>query len=420
MPPRHAAPAETPFFGWRVVGAAFVVALFGWGVGFYGPPIYLHVVQQTRGWSVALVSAAVTTHFLFGAPAVANLARLHRRFGVVAVTRAGAVAAALGLLGWALAAAPWQLFAATALTGFGWAATGGAAINAMVAPWFARRRPAALSMAYNGASAGGVLLTPLWVALIAAAGFAGAAALVGAAMAAVLWWIAGRYLAPTPGSLGQHPDNGAVGAAPAAAGDAAPLAGTPWRDRRFVTLAAGNAAALFAQIGLIAHLFSLLVPPLGAALAGIAMSVATVAAIAGRSLLGWLMPPKADRRRAAVANLALQVLGCAVLLAADGSPALLLLGVALFGLALGNVTTLPPLIAQQDFAPAETARIVALVTATGQAVYAFAPALFGLLRSVEPGGAALFAAAAAAQMLAAALLLAGRAPATPRSRRTRG
>ena len=47
------------FFGWRVVAAAFVVAIFGWGVGFYGPPIYLHEVQQQRGWPVALVSAAI-------------------------------------------------------------------------------------------------------------------------------------------------------------------------------------------------------------------------------------------------------------------------------------------------------------------------------------------------------------------------
>jgi hypothetical protein len=29
------------FYGWRIVGAAFVLAVFGWGLGFYGPPIYL-------------------------------------------------------------------------------------------------------------------------------------------------------------------------------------------------------------------------------------------------------------------------------------------------------------------------------------------------------------------------------------------
>ena len=34
------------FYGWRVTGAAFVLAMFGWGLGFYGPPVYLHAVQE--------------------------------------------------------------------------------------------------------------------------------------------------------------------------------------------------------------------------------------------------------------------------------------------------------------------------------------------------------------------------------------
>src|ERR1700730_13953735 len=29
------------FYGWRVVQAAFVLAIFGWGLGFYGPPVFL-------------------------------------------------------------------------------------------------------------------------------------------------------------------------------------------------------------------------------------------------------------------------------------------------------------------------------------------------------------------------------------------
>lgn len=96
------------------------------------------------GWptrAAVSANAAVLGRALF----VANLATLHRRFGLVAVTRAAGAAAALGLLGWALAREPWQLIAATLLTGFGWAGTGAAAINAMVSPWFVRRRAAALS-----------------------------------------------------------------------------------------------------------------------------------------------------------------------------------------------------------------------------------------------------------------------------------
>jgi hypothetical protein len=79
------------FYGWRVVAAAFVVAVFGWGVGFYGPPVYLEAVRQARGWPIALVSGAVTLHFLAGVGTIANLPALHRRFGLPAVTFAGAV-----------------------------------------------------------------------------------------------------------------------------------------------------------------------------------------------------------------------------------------------------------------------------------------------------------------------------------------
>ncbi|HYZ34250.1 MAG TPA: hypothetical protein VE684_18430, partial [Crenalkalicoccus sp.] len=174
-----------------------------------------------------------------------------------------------------------------------------------------------------------------------------------------------------------------------------------------LTLATATALGLFAQIGPIAHLFSLLAGPLGAQGAGFAAGLATLCAILGRGAMARLLRPGADRRLAAAGNSALQLAGSLVLLAAGETElALLLLGLVMFGLGLGNATSLPPLIAQADFASADTARAVALVTAASQAAYAFAPAAFGLLRAGDP--AALFLAAAAIQGLAAAVLLAGR------------
>src|SRR5690349_23914730 len=99
--------AVAGFFGWRVVWAAFALATFGWGLGFYGPPVYLQAVREARDWSVVLVSSAVTLHFLVGAVVVANLPALYRRFGLPSVTKAGAVLLALGILGWAAAREPW-------------------------------------------------------------------------------------------------------------------------------------------------------------------------------------------------------------------------------------------------------------------------------------------------------------------------
>lgn len=395
-------PAPRGFFGWRVVGAAFVSAMFAWGISFYGPPIFLQVLHDGRGWAVDAIAGAISVHFLVGAVVVARLAGLYRRFGQVAVTRGGVALTAIGLLGWAFAATPWQLYLVAPVSGAGWALTSGAALNAFVAPWFIRRRPAALSMAFNGASMGGVVFSPLWVGLIAALGFRGAAVAVAATLLLVMWVLAGRYFGRDPAAMGLAADGDAAGpTAPAAAraGDAPALA-TPWRDRRFLTLASAATLGLFAQIGLVAHLFSLLAPILGTAFAGWVMGAATALAIGGRSALGLLIGPRTDRRVVAAANLGMQAIGSLVLLSAGSSTPLLLLGCALFGLGIGNVTSLPPLIAQTEFRPADVGRVVALVTATSQAGYAFAPAIFGLLRE-HGGGTALFAMAAAVQVAAA-------------------
>ena len=391
------------FFGWKVVGAALVVAVFSWGIAFYGPSVFLHELHVTRGWPVSLISAAVTTHFLLSAGLVIYLSDVHERFGVAATTQAGAVLLALGALGWAFAAEPWQLFLAAIVLAAGWTATNVAAINAMVAPWFAERRGYALSLALNGASLGGVIFTPLWVALIAAFGLPTAASIVAAATVAALWPIAGRYFRPLPADMGLAPDGRVV------RHDDRPSPPRPpssrraiMRQPRFITLSGAFTLGMLAQVGLIAHLVAMLAPRLGDGGAALAMSLATVCAVAGRLALGAIIG-RFDRRVASAGNLLLQCCGSLLLLTSDG-PVGALAGCILFGLGLGNLVSLPPLIAQVEFDPADLGRAVALVASVNQAAASFAPALFGLLRDLA-GGYALPLALAAALQAAAALLL---------------
>ncbi len=408
-----------PFFGWQVVGAAFVLATFGWGIGFYGPPIFLGVIVATRDWPLPVVSAAVTSHFLTGAVVAANLPAFYRRIGTETATKMAALCLSAGAVGWAISAAPWQLFLASLLSGAGWGAMSAAALNGIVSPWFVRRRPAALGMAYNGGSVGGVIFSPLWALAIAALGFAHAAMLIGLLTVATVWFLARRWLARTPRELGAAPDGDhrADRAAPVRTGT--PLAGSPvWRDRRFVTLSAGMALGLFAQIGLTAHLFSLLTPAFGNQRAALAMATVTAMAIAGRTFLGWAMPPHADRRLLACIGYAAQFAGSvAFIYAAGTSVPFLLLGIALFGVGFGNATSLPPLVAQQEFAEADVLRAVALMVGIAQASYSIAPAVFGLLREFGPSviaatspaaAPAMFATAGLAQALAICVFLSGR------------
>jgi len=81
---------------------------------------------------------------------------------------------------------------------------------------------------------------------------------------------------------------------------------------------AGMAWGLSPQIGLITHLFSLLVPALGAQCAALAMGLATTSVIAGRTLVGWVMPTDADRRVVASASYAVQITGSIMFILAAG------------------------------------------------------------------------------------------------------
>lgn len=376
------------FYGWRVVAAAFAIAVFGWGTGFYGPPVYLEVVRQTRGWPIALISGAVTLHFLVGLALIPNMPAFYRRFGLPIVTIAGGVVMTLGVLGWALASAPWHLYAAALLSGIGWSTLGAVAVNAIVSPWFATKRPLALGVAFNGGSVGGVIFSPLWVALIDKIGFPAAALVVGLVMLASLVALATFVLTQTPESLDQLPDGvslspSGLAAEPPVESVAAIARHALFRDRAFLTLCIGMTLALFAQTGLVAHLVSLLAPTLGRQGAGLAAGASGLAAVVGRLAVGWRASGSTNWRAIASYSLVAQALGCAVLLLANGTnPTLLMLGVVLFGFGVGNAISVPPVIANLEFSKEDAARAVALIVAISQGAYALAPAAFGLMRQL--------------------------------------
>src|SRR6185295_12311810 len=151
---------------------------------------------------------------------------------------AGVIALALGVAGWALVDHPWLLFGAALLSGAVWVTMGAAAINAIIAPWFVRLRPRALAMAYNGASIGGVVFSPLWVTAIGLVGFPGAALAIGAVMIVAVWLLADHLFARIPADMGLAPDGNASAVATGRPVVEAPPVRSLWRDRRFVSLAA--------------------------------------------------------------------------------------------------------------------------------------------------------------------------------------
>jgi MFS family permease len=145
--------AARVFYGWNIVIVCFLIALFGWGIGFYGPGIYLVSLRALHGWSTSLVSSAVTMYYLLSATFIIFIADAFERFGPRRVVPLGSLAMGAGVAGLTIIMEPWQIYATFVVMSVGWASMSGAAINSIIASWFEQKRGLAVSLARNGAKA---------------------------------------------------------------------------------------------------------------------------------------------------------------------------------------------------------------------------------------------------------------------------
>jgi predicted MFS family arabinose efflux permease len=369
---------STAYHGWWVVFCAFVIALHGWGLGFYGLSLYLVALHKAHGWSPATISSAITFYYVVGAFLVMQVGDVIQKRGARLVVMGGASLMALGVLGLTVIDQPWQLYVAFLFMIPGWAAMGGASINTIIAQWFNRRRGLAASLALNGATCGGLLFAPAFAWAIDNWGFAKACLAAVVFVLATLWPLALVTL------RARRADEHEAGDEPGATHepDGEPMSrGELLREPRYLTMLGAFSLGLLAQISFITHQVAFLEPTLGLQGAGWAVSLTSVSALVGRLAIG-LVIDKVDRRAASAAVLCVQVASMVVLLSTS-STAGLYLGCILFGFGVGNLITLPGLIVQQEFPRRDFARAVSLNVAINQLVAALGPYLLGVLHDLS-------------------------------------
>ena len=73
----HIAIDETSFRyeGWRIVLVCFLLATFGWGLGFDGQSVYVAELHRLHGWPASLISSGTTFYYLAGAALVVFVTR---------------------------------------------------------------------------------------------------------------------------------------------------------------------------------------------------------------------------------------------------------------------------------------------------------------------------------------------------------
>ncbi|MFL6817372.1 MAG: MFS transporter [Bradyrhizobium sp.] len=396
----HIARDETSagYEGWRIVAVCFLVATFGWAIGFYGQSVYLAELQRLHGWPASLISSATTFFYLFGAVLVAFVSEAVRSFGPRNCLIAGMLAMATGAVMIGQVTSPWQLYLANAVLAFGWAGTSLGIITTTLGLWFDVKRGMAISLALNGASFGGIVGVPLMVAAIAYFGFGGAMTATAATMLIVMIPIVLLLVGRPPA-----PKLAVTGSNAAEPLSAARTRSQALRNAGFLTVSCAFALVLFAQVGFIVHLISFLDPLIGRTHAATAVAVLTTMAVVGRVLFSTVIDRLNQRLASAISFVSQAV---ALLIIINSGNELVLIGAcALFGFSVGNLITLPSLIVQGEFDPRSFGVLVSLITAINQITYAFGPGVIGLLRDLSGSYALPFYGCIALELIAAALIM---------------
>jgi predicted MFS family arabinose efflux permease len=393
----HLAPNETSprYEGWRIVAVCFLIATFGWGLGFYGQSVYLAELQRIHGWPASLISAGTTFFYLFGALLVVFVAEVMRALGPRTCLIAGMLAMATAALALGQVRELWQLYLADVLLAFGWAGTSLAIITNTVSLWFEHRRGMAISLALNGASFGGIAGVPLLVFAIGHLGFAVTMILVAAVMVGVVIPIVALSVGRPPLQVGN--------AAKALPPSARQIRSHAMRDVAFLSVTIAFALVLFAQVGFIVHLIAFLDPVIGRASAALAVSLLTIMAMVGRVLFSAVID-RLDQRLASALSFASQALALAIII--NSRHEIVMIGACVvYGFSVGNLITLPSLIVQREFDPKSFGVLISLVTAITQITYAFGPGVVGALRDLSGSYALPFYGCIALELIAAALIM---------------
>jgi MFS family permease len=378
--------------GWRVVLACFLVALFIFGFGLYGHAVYLAELQRLHGWSTGLISNASTLSFLLGSLLAAFTSDAMARIGAGRFLLCGIFALAASTTWLAFAETPWQLYAAYILLACGWMGMGTVVIATIVSSWFDRRRGLAISIAFNGATCGGIIIAPTLVVLTGAIGFTRAMLTMTAVMIFILVPVVIGLIGISPGN--RSSDQGK----PSALSRRKLL-----RHFGFWTITAPFALALLAQVGFIVHQIALLEPAMGRTLAALAVAVTTTMAVIGRLCLG-LVVDRLDPRMATAVSLLTQA-AALFAIAETTDTAILFMACAVYGFSIGNLITLPPLIIHREFAPAEFGTVLGLSTAVCGIVSAFGPGIVGFVRGATGGYTAALMLCLTLQLVSAAIVL---------------
>lgn len=416
--------APLSYHGWRLVAACFLLACVSWSLVLFGNSVYVSALSAAHGWPVATVASAVSLMYVVSASLQRPVAWAIRRVGPRPVLAAAALAECAGVASLGFIDHPAGLVPAFVLLGIGWSAISTTGLSMTVNPWFERHQGRAITLAVMGASLGAIAGVPLLLGAIGAWGLrTGLAVVALAGLAVMLPLILTMMRHRSPEALGLAPDGvlpRAWSSPAGVAGTAARRAGRPdeggraaWaggtldenaRTAHVATVAIAFSIALLVQIGFVTHHLAIAARTMSLPAAGLLVSATGVSALLGRLVMAvWV-----DRMPVRALAAGLFVLQGAMLagLALVPGPAATAFASVVYGLGIGYVTTLAPVIVRRELGPRDFALRYGWVAMPIQFTSAAGPALYGLLHDAWGGYGPVLATGAGAMAVAAGALIA--------------
>lgn len=203
------------YYGWRIVGGAFIAQFFVVGFFTYALSLLIEPVRQDFGVSLEEVMYSLTAATLLGLFLQPAGGILVDRFPVRSVMFVGAVLYAAGLLALAEVSSITQYILIFALTmSVSNSLVGTIACSAVISRWFTASRGRALGIAALGTSVGGILIPVLISHWLDTSGWRGAVHNLGLGVAFVLLPAVVLLIRSRPGDVGLPPEAAAANAAP--------------------------------------------------------------------------------------------------------------------------------------------------------------------------------------------------------------
>lgn len=202
------------FYGWVIVGAAFVSEFMAAGVGSFIVPLFFKPLTAEMGWSLTLLTGIFTAQTIAHAAVSPIMGPMLDRLGARPIMVFGAIIAGVGMAMLTRVQTIWQLWVLYAAVGaLGLSEMSGLTSSIMVTKWFVRKRGKALAASTLGNPLGGAIMASVVGLLIANIGWRNTMGVMGILLMAVMVPVALVFVRRQPEDFGLLPDGDVAGEA---------------------------------------------------------------------------------------------------------------------------------------------------------------------------------------------------------------